>query len=159
VIEPPELVVMATVGVPTICMILLFLLPFFDRNPERHPLKRPVATTAGILTMMAMAYLTVEGALAGAPSQIELATAKRYEQGRSAVASSGCLGCHRIGENGNGGPGPELTAIGARLPKQAIARTLLNPTAPMPSYVLLQQKEPRKFEELTTYLASLKEQE
>ena len=25
-------------------MILLFLLPFYDRGPERHPLRRPVAT-------------------------------------------------------------------------------------------------------------------
>ena len=31
VIKPPELVPLATIGVPTICMILLFTLPFFDR--------------------------------------------------------------------------------------------------------------------------------
>ncbi|HYG96894.1 MAG TPA: cytochrome B, partial [Solirubrobacterales bacterium] len=55
VIKPPELVPIATIGVPTIAMILLFLLPFYDRNPERHPLKRPIATTAGILTIASMA--------------------------------------------------------------------------------------------------------
>ncbi len=156
VIKPAELTVLATVGVPTICMILLFLLPFFDRNPERNPLRRPLATWAGIATIAAMAFLTIEGALAGAPSDIELATPTRYEEGRAAVAASGCLGCHRIGENGNGGPGPELTEIGARLPKQAIARTMLNPTAPMPSYVMLQKTEPEKFDELVSYLGSLK---
>ena len=47
VIKPPELVPIATIGVPTICMVLLLLLPFYDRNPERNPLKRPIATTAG----------------------------------------------------------------------------------------------------------------
>src|SRR5689334_17003873 len=36
VIKPPALVPLATIGVPTICMILLFLLPFYDRNAERR---------------------------------------------------------------------------------------------------------------------------
>ena len=52
----------ATIGIPTICLMLLFLLPFIDRNPERNPLKRPIATLAGIATILAMAYLTIEGA-------------------------------------------------------------------------------------------------
>src|SRR5688572_32224921 len=62
VIKPPELVPIATIGVPTICMVLLLLLPFYDRNPERNPLKRPIATTAGILTIASMAFLTFLGA-------------------------------------------------------------------------------------------------
>jgi menaquinol-cytochrome c reductase cytochrome b/c subunit len=62
VIKPPALVPLATIGVPTICMILLFLLPFYDRNPERRPERRPIATLAGILTIAAMAYLTYLGA-------------------------------------------------------------------------------------------------
>ena len=33
VIKPPSLVALATIGIPTICMILLFLLPFYDRGP------------------------------------------------------------------------------------------------------------------------------
>ena len=37
VIKPPELVPLATIGIPTIAMILLFLLPFYDRGPERQP--------------------------------------------------------------------------------------------------------------------------
>src|SRR3978361_1115741 len=48
VIKPPQLVPLATIGVPTIAMILLFLLPFYDRGPERRPERRPIATTAGI---------------------------------------------------------------------------------------------------------------
>src|SRR3954453_23180726 len=58
VIKPPVLVPLATIGVPTVCMILLALLPFFDRGPERRPERRPIATLAGILTIAAMAYLT-----------------------------------------------------------------------------------------------------
>ena len=53
---------LATIGIPTICMILLFLLPFYDRGPERRPERRPIATTAGIFTIAAMGYLTYLGA-------------------------------------------------------------------------------------------------
>jgi menaquinol-cytochrome c reductase cytochrome b/c subunit len=155
VIKPPELVFLATVGIPTLCLVLLLLLPFYDRNPERNPLRRPIATTAGIATIAAMAYLTVLGALAGSPTEIDLATAPQYEEGKEITASSGCLGCHKIGENGNT-LGPELTEIGSRLGPQAISRTLTNPTAPMPSYASLQEENPEQFDKLVEYLASLK---
>src|SRR2546430_16023530 len=48
VVKPPALVFLATVGIPTVCMVFLFLLPSIDRNPERNPLKRPIATLTGI---------------------------------------------------------------------------------------------------------------
>src|SRR6476660_126028 len=62
VIKPPSLVALATVGIPTICMILLFLLPFYDRGPERRPERRPIATAAGLFVIAAMGYLTYLGA-------------------------------------------------------------------------------------------------
>ena len=154
VIKPPELTFLATIVIPTICLVLLLLLPFFDRGPERHPLRRPIATLAGITTIAAMAYLTVLGALAGSPTEIEM-SAPGNEEGKMATASAGCLGCHQIGENGNE-IGPELTEVGSRLPRQAIARTLVNPTAPMPSYSQLQQQDPEKFRDIVDFLASLK---
>ena len=55
VIKPAELVPLATIGIPTLCLILLILLPFYDRSPERRPERRPIATIAGILTIAAMA--------------------------------------------------------------------------------------------------------
>jgi mono/diheme cytochrome c family protein len=155
VVKPPELVFIATIGIPTICLVLLLLLPFFDRNPERNPLRRPIATVAGIATIAAMGYLTVLGALAGSPTEIDLATAPQYEEGKEITASSGCLGCHKIGENGNT-LGPNLTDIGARLGRDAIARTLVNPTSPMPSYASLQEENPEQFDKLVEYVASLK---
>src|SRR5689334_5137408 len=138
VIKPPQFVPLATIGVPTICMILLFLLPFYDRGPERRPERRPIATTAGILTIASMAYLTYLGANAGPPTQIDMKPAAsvtniaQFNAGKLVAAQTGCLACHKLGENGNDGPGPPLTKIGARLPAEAIARTLQNPTAPMP---------------------------
>ncbi len=43
----PKFTDLATIGVPTICMILLFLLPFYDRSPERRIARRPVALVGG----------------------------------------------------------------------------------------------------------------
>ena len=116
VVKPPALVFIATIGIPTLCLVLLILLPFIDRNPERHPLKRPIATFAGITTIVAMAYLTLEGALAGPPTEIDLKTTRpvRARQERDGVVR--LPGLPPVGENGNAGPGPNLTEIGARLP-------------------------------------------
>ena len=155
VIKPPELVPVATIGVPTLAMILLILLPFYDRGPERRPEKRPIATTAGILTIVAMAFLTVLGAQAGSPTEIELAVAPQYEEGKQVAAQSGCLACHLFQENGNDGPGPELTEIGAKLPRAAIARSLEVGPGIMPSYQGLKEENPEKFNAMVDFLASL----
>src|ERR687893_374165 len=122
VIKPSVLTPLATIGVPTICMILLIILPFIDRNPERRPERRPIATIAGIITIFAMGFLTYLGAAAGSPNEIEYAVAPQYEAGKLVAAQSGCLACHKIGENGNHGPGPELTDIGETPPKAALRR-------------------------------------
>ncbi len=164
VIKPPSLVPLATIGVPTIGMILLFLLPFYDRGPERRPERRPIATLTGIVVIGAMAFLTYQGASAGSPTVIEMptpqhviqaggSTLSEFEAGRKVVAQSGCLACHKIGDNGNAGPGPNLTNVASRIPRQAIARTLVNPTAPMPSFKNL---PPKKFEAVVNFLSQLK---
>jgi menaquinol-cytochrome c reductase cytochrome b/c subunit len=156
VLKPPWLVPVATIGIPTIAMVLLLLLPFYDRNPERRPERRPIASTAGILTIVAMAYLTFLGATAESPTDPKLSSIdvpERYKAGAEVVAGSGCLACHKIGENGNSGPGPELTEIGRKLPRAAIARSLEVGPGIMPSYADL---PPDKFDELTAFLASLR---
>jgi ubiquinol-cytochrome c reductase cytochrome b subunit/menaquinol-cytochrome c reductase cytochrome b/c subunit len=164
VVKPPSLVPLATIGVPTLGMILLFLLPFYDRGPERRPERRPIATIAGIFVIGAMALLTYEGANAGSPTAIEMATPPavvnaggstlaEYEAGKKVVAQSGCLACHKIGDNGNSGPGPDLTHVASRLPAAGIARTLVNPTAPMPSFKNL---PPKKFTAVVFFLSQLK---
>src|SRR3954463_4726196 len=93
VIKPPAIVFIATIGVPTICMVLLILLPFIDRNPERHPARRPVAMLTAITVIALMTYLTVEGALAGAPGKITIKTPPQYVPGKLVAAEAGCPGC------------------------------------------------------------------
>jgi menaquinol-cytochrome c reductase cytochrome b/c subunit len=164
VVKPSSFTGLSTIGVPTLAMILLFLLPFYDRGPERHPLRRPIATLSGIFVICAMAFLTYIGANTGAPteqtikpsalvvSQGKSALAQFY-LGRSVVAQDGCEACHKLGSYGNDGPGPELTTIGSRVPGPAIARTLVNPTQPMPSYGNL---PPKQFSAVVAFLSSLK---
>ncbi len=159
----PKFTPMATIGVPTICMILLFLLPFYDRSPERRIERRPVALAAGIATIAAIAFLTYSGADTGSPNSVDLKApsglssqqAATFHAGELVVGQSGCLACHVIGSNGNNGPGPPLTRIGAKLPPAAIASTLRNPTAPMPSFKGLAQNSPQKFQNLVSFLSML----
>jgi ubiquinol-cytochrome c reductase cytochrome b subunit/menaquinol-cytochrome c reductase cytochrome b/c subunit len=156
----PKFTPMATIGVPTICMILLFLLPFYDRGPERRIERRPIALAAGIATIAAMAYLTYSGANTGSPNTVDMkppsnlsaAQLAVFERGKLVVGQSGCLACHVIGDNGNNGPGPNLTHIGALVPSAAIASTLINPTPPMPSFKNLPKQ---KFADLVGFLSEL----
>ncbi len=153
IIKPELLVPLATIGVPTILMVLMILLPFIDRNPERRPERRPIAMITGIFVIISMGYLTYLGAAAGSPNEIDMVVAAEYEPGKLVTAQSGCLACHKIGENGNDGPGPELTDIGEKLYPAAIERTLDNPTAPMPSYRNLPAEQK---EALVLFLSQLK---
>jgi menaquinol-cytochrome c reductase cytochrome b/c subunit len=151
-------------------MVLLVLLPFYDRNPERRPERRPIAMTALGLTIIAMAYLTYVGANTGSPTDIEQAiqgvkakaasgapnqiTPAQFETlkgGKEVVAGSGCLACHKIGENG-GTLGPNLSHIGARIPRNGILRSLRAGPGIMPSFETL---PPRKQKEIADYLSSL----
>lgn len=153
VLKPPWLVPLATIGVPTIAMILLLLLPFYDRGPERRPERRPIAMTALLLTIVSMAFLTILGAEAGSPTEIEIEVAPEFEAGKQVAAQSGCLACHIFEDNGNPGPGSDLTNIGAELPAPAIARSLEIGPGIMPSYADLEREQ---FNDLVDFLASLK---
>jgi len=75
-----------------------------------------------------------------------------FEAGSAVATSSGCLACHRIGEAGNPGPGPDLTHIGSKLTGTQIARALIDAKAPMPSFRNLPRK---RFEALVEFLSLL----
>lgn len=159
----PKFTPMATLGIPTVCMILLFLLPLYDRSPERLITRRPVAFATGVVVVAAMAFLTYSGASTGSPNQVSLpvpsgltsAQAATFRAGATIAAESGCEGCHLIGGNGNNGPGPPLTHIGKDLRPGAIASTLRNPTAPMPSFANLEKTSPKQFSDLVQFLSML----
>ena len=89
VIKPALLVPLATIGVPTILMILMLLVPFIDRGPERRPERRPIAMVTALFVICAMGYLTYLGASAGSPNEIDMKVAKKYEAGKIVMAQSG----------------------------------------------------------------------
>lgn len=87
------------------------------------------------------------------PGGTPRARGERARRGRQLVAQSGCLACHRFGDAGNDAPGPELSSVGERLPASVIARTLVNPTAPMPSFAALPARDRRA---IVAYLVTLR---
>ena len=115
----PETVFIATVGIPTICLILLIGLPFYDRRRERRPLHRPVAMVAAVLTILSMAVLTWKGATAKEALGSELVLLvpdvgggaglrrqrRRRRKGAELFAQSGCLNCHTYLGQGGGNLG------------------------------------------------------
>ena len=107
-----------------------------------RPMRLLPLLAAAALTLSACGADDERGPVAPAPKTSEAPTAnrtppardERTRRGRHLVAQAGCLACHQLGRAGNDGPGPELSSIGARLPASAIARSLVAPTAPMPSF-------------------------
>jgi branched-subunit amino acid transport protein AzlD len=60
----PESVILGTIGIPTIALILLMVVPFIDRRRERRLLRRPVAMVASVLVIASLGILTYKGATA-----------------------------------------------------------------------------------------------
>ena len=121
----PESVILGTVGIPTILIILLFAVPFFDRRRERRLIRRPVAVVASLLVIASMGILTYKGAtaeepLAGAGAEYfadwkeKADLPNEAERGAVLFAEVGCINCHNYLGDGAQGPGPDLTDIGTR---------------------------------------------
>jgi menaquinol-cytochrome c reductase cytochrome b/c subunit len=158
----PESVFLGTVGVPTIALVLLIMLPFLDRRRTRRISQRPVAMVAAVLTVISMAVLTWKGATAQEALASEVqgdvpAWIKAESLPPAAVpgahlfAAAGCTACHTY--NGAGGSNlgaPDLTAIGSRnLGIQFQINHLqcpscVNPGSPMPKFASLGTKRLRQ---------------
>ena len=124
----PETVVLGTVGIPTLLLVLLIMLPFYDRRPERLILRRPVATVAAILVVFAMGVLTYKGATAkealGSETVGQVPSWAKEQgfadnpvavEGATLFAQSGCLNCHTyLGAGGTNLGAPDLSAEGAK---------------------------------------------
>jgi menaquinol-cytochrome c reductase cytochrome b/c subunit len=167
----PESVFLGTIGVPTIALVLLIMLPFLDRRRVRRPSARPVAMVAAVLTIISMGVLTWKGATAkeALASEIkqDIPNWVKAEHlppaalpGARLFASAGCTNCHTY--NGAGGSqlgAPDLTAIGTRnlgVPTQI--KHLQNPGSvtpgsPMPSFASL---GPQRLHQLAVFLEASK---
>jgi mono/diheme cytochrome c family protein len=124
----PPTVILGTIGIPTIALVLLLLLPFYDRSEERRPSRRPVAMLAGALTIVTMAILTWKGATAkeslGAEELAKVPTWAEKQgfagnadavAGAKLFAQVGCLSCHTYLGSGSSNLGaPDLSEEGAK---------------------------------------------
>src|SRR5215212_6841557 len=143
----PETVILATVGIPTLLLILLIMIPFYDRRRERRIARRPVAVVAALLVIASMGILTYKGATAKeslASENIQLvpewAQAQGFADDKQAVAGaglfaeSGCMNCHTyLGDGSSNLGAPELSEEGTKgRGKQWQIEHLKNPQSKSP---------------------------
>jgi hypothetical protein len=78
---------------------------------------------------------------------------REFNAGMKVAAQAGCLACHRIGDQGNSGPGPTLTQVGSKLSARQIEHALVVSSAPMPSF---KNMPAAKLKALVQFLALLR---
>jgi menaquinol-cytochrome c reductase cytochrome b/c subunit len=153
----PPTVIIATVGIPTICLILLLAIPFLDVRRERRLSRRPVAVVAAVLTVISMGVLTYKGATAkeAIPSEVAVEIPSWAQQqgfagnkeaiaGAQLFAESGCVSCHTylgtgasnlgapdLSDEGSKGKGVQFQIDHLKCP------SCVNPGSPMPAFAAL----------------------
>ena len=100
----PNLLLMATIIIPTILMVLLLAWPFIDRGPERRVSRRPAAMVLGVATPILLLWLTWQGSKAPSIGAVS------NNPGAAAFANAlPCGTCHTLADAGTGGQvGPNL---------------------------------------------------
>jgi hypothetical protein len=157
----PNTVLLGTIGIPTICLVLLLALPFMDLRSERRLSRRPVAIVAAVLTVISMGVLTYKGATAKEALAAELKAAvpswvKREQlppnavKGANLFAESGCLNCHTYLGAGSANLGaPNLTDIGTKGLGVTVqiehlkCPSCVTPGSPMPSFAAFSNEQLR----------------
>ena len=154
----PNSVFLGTIGVPTIALILLIALPFYDLRSERRLSRRPLAIVGLVLTIFSMAILTWKGATAKEALASEVIadvprwiTAEKLPAaavpGAKLFAVAGCTACHTyLGAGSSNLGAPDLTTIGTRnlgidfQIRHLQCPSCVNPGSPMPKFASLGTK-------------------
>lgn len=99
---PGQIEFLGTAVIPGIAILLLLLLPFYDRSITRNARSRPVATITMSLIVAGMVALTVRSALTTPPQAeaVGLTVQEQVAAGQALYAEY-CAECH--GEEGEGG--------------------------------------------------------
>lgn len=167
--------------IPTILIIILFLVPFLDRGPKRNPLNRPWTTLVMVAILVGIVALSIAGVndlnkaeaageaakpAAPATTTAPAATttqapvtgggtavaAGNAQEGLKVFQASGCAGCHA--NNGRAaGVGPKLA--GTAKDEAGVAAIIRNGKAPMPGYTA-EQVSDKQLADLVAYIKSLK---
>ncbi|MFN2264431.1 MAG: cytochrome b N-terminal domain-containing protein [Anaerolineales bacterium] len=165
---PGKLEPLGTVGFPALAILLLVLLPFLDRKPERNPARRPYAMAIGFVATVALVGLTVAGFLSN-PQNAQASKAavstpvssgklsSSAREGQNLFHSLGCSGCHSVmGSGGSAGPDLSNEGISGRtrdwLMNQIKNPNSHNPNTIMPAFSSLNDQQ---LTQLVDYLLSL----
>jgi ubiquinol-cytochrome c reductase cytochrome b subunit len=100
---PGKLEPVGAIGIPTLIIALLFLLPLFDPEPERDPRARPRVSAIVTLVVMAVSTLTWLGFRDTPKERNEALWEPRAIAGLDLASSARCTACHV-----SGGAGPDL---------------------------------------------------
>jgi len=151
---PGKLEAVAAVILPGAGLLILVLLPFLDRGPERHPLDRLKWTGLGILGLAGISYLTWAGFRSPLTNPI-VDKNPLVGQGQRIFVEMKCSYCHAV--NGKGGHvGPELSNVAEYETAEWLTKHFRDPQAmtpgsKMPKLNLLDDE----IEALVAYVRSL----
>lgn len=132
----------AVIAVPAIGVMLLLLLPFYDRHVRRHPRFRPVAMASGLAALGGIVALTFLAFASMPPSTTEAVSAQRLTPAQLAgrqLYESNCAPCHSLGGKG-GNSAPPLDGIALRMDPAFLHLYIedpqtVNPNSTMPPFV------------------------
>lgn len=145
---------LATWLLPSVFFLGLLLLPFIDRNPQRHVTKRPISLGVGFTFLLVM--FTLLGV-----SLVDLYAVPKSDpsiiRGQELVVKHSCKTCHRI--HGEGAAiAPDLSFVADRRPerewhvKHFRDPKSVSPNSFMPKFPLTDHE----IDDLTNYMLTLK---
>ena len=167
---PGKFEAVVTVGVPAGIVLVLVLLPFFDRRSKRSLFHRPISALVLGGTLLGSGLL-LWGALRADRENVRLAATTGVpltsleRAGRALVKSQNCSACHAIGDqkpdsSGDVNKAPNLNEVGFRHTSGWLHSFIENPArfhpdTKMPSYGLPKLSH-MEMEEVARYLSTLR---
>ncbi len=142
-----------TVGVPTVIVLLLVMLPFIDRSPERNPLRRLFAMLCGFIFCATLLTLTLIGyyspgraelpvsssakpVVEGPQQSAQSGQAGQRESGVQIFQTAGCTACHSVeGRGGTIGPALSKGALSGK-GRAWIVEQIRNPKSHNPNTIM-----------------------
>ncbi len=117
---PGNLEFIGTLGIPVGGMLILFLLPFFNRMKNHSPVDRPIAIAFGIAIIVGVVFTNIMGMADSHPyGRVVVVPARQLTQteikGTQTWVEKGCSYCHNVlGQGGRMGYGPDLSNVIAK---------------------------------------------
>ena len=147
-----------------LCFLALFLLlclPYFDRNPQKNLLQRPVALSVGAALLLGMIYFTLVGMVGAHYGEKVVLPGNQLSagevRGAQVFALKNCAYCHQVFGHQGRREGPDMAVVRQRArPPEWIQRFILNPRLYQPGTTMPKYEIPLEdLEALAAYLLSL----